>query len=279
MTSLQPSPSFAMAAYNEPPRIAELGESATVPPRRKSYGVPSMLNSLKRVTAGTAARLPLTFAVLAMIVFLASGGSQYITIGAISDNARWLRQTSQTLGVAAPLLFIIVNAGLLMLLVIPAWFCTIVAGLLFGLWIGAACAIVGTTLGATAVFLAARSGLGDLTEHAGARTAGIIGGFRRNALSYLVFLRLVPIFPFTLVNMAAALARIRLQTFVLATLIGVVPSIFIYASFGEMLMELANSAGLPATSLLQQPRFLLPLLGLAALALMPILFKRWRGRH
>ncbi|MGE0425077.1 MAG: TVP38/TMEM64 family protein [Reyranellaceae bacterium] len=238
-----------------------------------------MLNSLKRVAVGTAGRLPLMLVVLAMAVFLASGGSRYITIATISDNARWLRHTAESWGAAAPLLFIAVNAGLLMLLVVPAWFCTTIAGLLFGLWLGAACAIVGTTLGASAVFLAARAGLGGLADGAGPRAAAVVAGFRGNGLSYLVFLRLVPLFPFTLVNVAAALARIPLQTFVFATLIGTIPSILIYASFGEMLMDLAKQGGLPNTSLLQQPRFLFPLLGLAALALVPILVARWRRRR
>jgi uncharacterized membrane protein YdjX (TVP38/TMEM64 family) len=226
-----------------------------------------------------AGRLPLMFAVLAMVLFLASGGSRYVTIAAIAENARWLRHTAESWGLTAPLLFIIVNAGLLMLLVIPAWFCTIVAGLLFGFWLGAACAIIGTTLGASAVFLAARAGLSGLAEGAGPRAVAIAGGFRRNALSYLVFLRLVPLFPFTLVNVAAALAHIPLQTFVLATLTGTIPSIVIYASFGEMLMDLAEHGGLPDSSLLQQPRFLFPLLGLAALALVPILVARWWRRR
>jgi len=237
-----------------------------------------MPNLLKRVAFGMAGRLPLMLSLLAMAIFLASGGSRFVTISSISENTRWLRDTAESWGVAAPLLFIIVNASLLMVLVIPAWFCTIVAGLLFGLWLGAACAIVGTTLGASVVFLAARAGFSGLAERAGPRAAAIVGGFRKNALSYLVFLRLVPLFPFTLVNVAAALARIPLQTFVLATLIGTIPSIVIYASFGEMLMGLADRNGLPDESLLQGPQFLFPLLGLAALVLVPLLVARWRRR-
>jgi uncharacterized membrane protein YdjX (TVP38/TMEM64 family) len=238
-----------------------------------------MPNSLMRAAIGAAGRLPLLIAVLAAIFFLSFGGTQYITVAALSENARWLHHTAESWGIAAPLLFIIANAGLLMVLVIPAWFCTIVAGLLFGLWLGTACALLGTTLGASAVFLAARAGLSGLAECAGPRTATIVSGFRRNALSYLVFLRLVPLFPFTLVNVAAALARIPLRTFILATLIGTIPSIVIYASFGDLLMDLAEQGGLPDASLLHQPRFLLPLLGLAAVALVPILVARWRRRR
>lgn len=238
-----------------------------------------MPNSLKRVAIEAAGRLPLLLAVLAAILFLLFGGSRYITVAALSENARWLRRTAEGWGIAAPLLFIVANAGMLTLLVVPAWFCTMVSGLLFGLWFGTAYALLGTTLGASIVFLAARAGLSGLTGRAGRHTVTIANGFRRNAFNYLVFLRLVPLFPFTLVNVAAAMAGIPLRTYVLGTLIGTIPSVFIYASFGDLLMDLAERGALPDTSLLHQPRFLLPLLGLAAVALLPIFVTRWRRRR
>lgn len=238
-----------------------------------------MPNSLKRAAIGAAGRLPLLLAVLAAILFLSFGGSRYVTVAALSENARWLRRTAEGWGIAAPLLFIMANAGMLTLLVVPAWFCTMVGGLLFGLWFGTAYALIGTTLGASAVFLAARAGLSGLGPRAGPRTVAIADGFRRNAFNYLVFLRLVPLFPFTLVNVASAVAGIPLRTYVLGTLIGTIPSVFIYASLGDLLMDLAERGALPDTSLLQQPRFLLPLLGLAAVALLPILVARWRRRR
>jgi uncharacterized membrane protein YdjX (TVP38/TMEM64 family) len=238
-----------------------------------------MRNSLKRAAIGAAGRLPLLLVVLAAILFLLFGGSRYITVATLSENARWLRRTAEGWGIAAPLLFIIANAGMLTLLVVPSWFCTMVSGLLFGLWFGTAYALLGTTLGALAVFLAARAGLSGLAERTGRHTAIIANGFRSNAFSYLVFLRLVPVFPFTLVNVAAALAGIPLRTYVLGTLIGIIPSVFIYASLGGLLMDLAERGTLPDTSLLHQPQFLLPLLGLAALALLPILVARWRRRR
>jgi uncharacterized membrane protein YdjX (TVP38/TMEM64 family) len=238
-----------------------------------------MRNSLKRAAIGAAGRLPLLLVVLAAILFLLFGGSRYVTVATLSENARWLRRTAEGWGLAAPLLFIIANAGILTLLVVPSWFCTMVSGLLFGLWFGTAYALLGTTLGALAVFLAARAGLSGLAERAGRHTATIANGFRSNAFNYLVFLRLVPVFPFTLVNVAAALAGIPLPTYVLGTLIGIIPSVFIYASLGDLLMDLAERGTLPDTSLLHQPQFLLPLLGLAALALLPILVARWRRRR
>lgn len=238
-----------------------------------------MPNSLKRAAIGAAGRLPLLLAVVAAILFLSFGGSRYVTVAALAENARWLRRTAEGWGIAAPLLFIVAHAGMLTLLVVPAWFCTMVSGLLFGLWFGTAYALIGTTLGASAVFLAARAGLGGLGLRTGRHTATIVDGFRRNAFNYLVFLRLVPLFPFTLVNVAAAVAGIPLRTYVLGTLIGTIPSVFIYASFGDLLMDLAERGTLPDTSLLQQPQLLFPLLGLAAVALLPILVARWRRRR
>lgn len=114
-----------------------------------------MRNALKR----TAARLPLLLAVVAGIVFLAFGGARFLSLASLADNARALRQVADDWGKAAPLLFIAVNGALLMLLVVPAWFCAILGGLLFGRWLGLACALIGTTLGASGVFLMARAGL------------------------------------------------------------------------------------------------------------------------
>ncbi|MFO1084126.1 MAG: VTT domain-containing protein [Reyranellaceae bacterium] len=234
-----------------------------------------MRNALKR----TAARLPLLLAVVAGIVFLAFGGARFLSLASLADNARALRQVADDWGKAAPLLFIAVNGALLMLLVVPAWFCAILGGLLFGRWLGLACALIGTTLGASGVFLMARAGLEGLAERAGPRAARVAEGFRNNALSYLVFLRLVPLIPFSVVNFAAALARLKLGTLMLGTLIGIVPSALIYASLGDLLMDLARRGELPESNLLLEPRFLLPLLGLAALALLPIAVERWRRRR
>lgn len=94
-----------------------------------------------------------------------------------------------------------------------------------------------------------------------------------------MFLRLVPLIPFSVVNFAAALARLKLGTLMLGTLIGIVPSALIYASLGDLLMDLARRGELPESNLLLEPRFLLPLLGLAALALLPIAVERWRRRR
>ena len=105
-----------------------------------------------------------------------------------------------------------------------AVFLTVAGGFLFGLAVGASAAVIGATIGATLIFLVARTALGEpLLRRAGPRAAQLAQGFRDDAFSYLLFLRLVPAFPFFLVNLVPAFAGVRLLPFVTATALGVIP--------------------------------------------------------
>ena len=109
---------------------------------------------------------------------------------------------------------------------------TVAGGFLFGPVIGTIAAIVSALIGGTVVFLVARSACGEwLTRRAGPFAAKLAEGFRADAFSYLVFLRLVP-FPFWLINLAAALFGVRLSTFVAATAIGMLPATLTFTVFG-----------------------------------------------
>jgi uncharacterized membrane protein YdjX (TVP38/TMEM64 family) len=110
---------------------------------------------------------------------------------------------------------------------------TVIGGFLFGVLAGGAAAVVGATTGATLIFLFARTALGEpLLRRAGPRACQLAQGFRDDAFSYLLFLRLVPAFPFFLVNLVPALAGVRLAPFVAATALGVIPASFVYAFAG-----------------------------------------------
>lgn len=114
-----------------------------------------------------------------------------------------------------------------------AVFLTLAGGIMFGWLVGGLATVAAATAGATLLFLMARYALAGLVRRRlGDRVAQIAAGFRANAFSYLLFLRLVPLFPFFLVNLAPALADVRLATFVAATAIGIVPGTFAYATFG-----------------------------------------------
>ena len=135
--------------------------------------------------------------------------------------------------------------------------------------------IIGATLGATGIFLAARAGLGGLAHRAGPFIAKLEAGFRADAFNYLLVLRLVFIFPFWLVNLVPALVGVRLRTYVLATFIGIIPATFVFASLGS---GLANAVEEPGLAVLLGPSVLGPIAGLVILALVPIGYKRWRGK-
>lgn len=150
---------------------------------------------------------------------------------------------------------------------------SLAAGYVFGRWIGTALIVVAATVGATIVFLAARYVFADAARRRlGARGRSIDAGFTRNAFSWLLFLRLVPLFPFFLVNLAAALTTVGARTYALATLVGIVPGAFVYANLGEALAAIDSTRGLLSGRTL----FALTLLGV--LALTPIVVRRWKAR-
>ena len=114
-----------------------------------------------------------------------------------------------------------------------ATFLTVAGGFLFGVAVGGALAVVGAVVGATLIFLVARTALGEpLLKRAGSRAQQLACGFRADAFSYLLFLRLVPAFPFFIVNLVPAFAGVGLGPFVAATVIGVIPACFVYALAG-----------------------------------------------
>jgi len=220
--------------------------------------------------------VPLGILVLAGALFMALGGHRYLTPAALAENREWLGAMVAHAGTKAALAFILAYAGLAALSVPGSALFTIASGFLFGRWLGTAYALTGATLGATVVFLAARAGLAGLAARAGPWVRRFEAGFRRNGLNYLLVLRLVPIFPFWLINLVAGVVGLRLWVFVLGTFVGMIPGSFIYASLGSGLGTLADEGRPPDLASLSRPSILLPILGLAALALLPVVYKRWR---
>lgn len=157
---------------------------------------------------------------------------------------------------------------------------TVAGGFLFGVVWGSAYAVAGATLGALAVFLAARTALGGaLRRRAGPWVGRLQAGFAENAFSYMLFLRLVPLFPFWLVNLVPAFLGVRLRVYALATLLGIVPGVVVYASVGNGLGAVLDAGARPDLGLVFCPEVMLPLLGLAALSLLPVAVKAWRRRR
>jgi uncharacterized membrane protein YdjX (TVP38/TMEM64 family) len=219
--------------------------------------------------------IPLGLLVLAAIAFIAAGGHKYLSFATLAENRDWLCSLVKRWGFSAALIYI-ASYGLLVALSFPGGaILTIAGGFLFGTWLGALCAVIGATLGATAIFLAARAGLAGLAQRGGRFVGRLEAGFRADAFNYLLVLRLVPIFPFWLVNLVPALAGVSLATFVLATFLGIIPGAFVYASLGNGLGSVVEE---PDLAIVFKPSVLVPIIGLAVLALVPVGYKRWRDK-
>lgn len=152
---------------------------------------------------------------------------------------------------------------------------TLAGGFLFGAALGTGLTVVGATLGAMAAFQMARRLFGaDALERLGPRAARIAEGLRRDAFAYLLVLRLVPLFPFVLVNLVPALTGVRFGTFALTTLIGIIPGTAVYSLAGAGLGEVLEAGGTPQLGSILTPGVIGALIGLAALSLLSIPLRR-----
>jgi uncharacterized membrane protein YdjX (TVP38/TMEM64 family) len=221
--------------------------------------------------------IPLVLLLLAAAVFLLSGGRHYLTFAQLAAHHAELCDLAARGGVLAALGFMLAYAGLTALSVPGAMLMTLASGFLFGPWLGAIYALIGATIGATAVFLAARAGLAGLAERTGPRVQRLRNGFREDALSYLLVLRLVPIFPFWLVNLVAGASGMSLLVYIVATFFGMIPGAVVYAGIGNGVGALIEAGQHPDPYTIFRPTILLPLIGLAVLALLPVVYKRWSG--
>jgi uncharacterized membrane protein YdjX (TVP38/TMEM64 family) len=222
--------------------------------------------------------LPVAILLLGLALFLLLGLERYVSFEMLSRNHATLTAWVAGNAVLAAFLYVLAYALVVAFSLPVAVVVTLVGGFLFGVWVGTALSVIGATLGSIAVFLAARTAFYDLFHaRAGRVLARLEDGFRRDSFNYLLFLRLVPIFPFWLVNIVPALLGMKLGPYVLATLLGIVPGALVYSSVGAGLGALLDRGQAPDPGIIFEWRFLLPLLGLAVLALVPVLYMRLRG--
>ncbi|MGV8995634.1 MAG: TVP38/TMEM64 family protein [Parvibaculaceae bacterium] len=220
---------------------------------------------------------PLAILVLGFIAFFALGLQRYMTLDTLRDNRASLSQWVAAHLVLAIVIYIAAYALMAAFSLPGGLVATLTGGFLFGTWLGGGATVIGATIGASILFIAARTAFADLLRgKAGSAIARMEAGFKENAFSYLLFLRLVPVFPFWLVNLAPAFLGVSLRTFVSATLIGIIPGTFVFASIGNGLGAIFDAGGKPDFGLLRQPQIIGPLIALALLSLLPVLYRRFR---
>jgi uncharacterized membrane protein YdjX (TVP38/TMEM64 family) len=222
---------------------------------------------------GGKAAVVLAFAA-GLAAFLLLGGADLLDPATLEERRDLLRAWADRRPVLAPVAAAAVYMAAVALSIPGATVLSLAAGFLFGRWLGTAVIVVAATAGAALVFTAARYVAGDWARaRLGDRGRRLLRGFERDAFHWLLFLRLVPAFPFWAVNLAPALTGVSLRTFVAATALGILPGSFVFANLGEALGRIRS------TDDLLSPQILLALALLGLLALVPVALRRLRGRR
>jgi uncharacterized membrane protein YdjX (TVP38/TMEM64 family) len=223
--------------------------------------------------------LPLGIIGAALAVFLALGGPDYVSMDSLRDNREFLSGLVANNFVLVMLGFIATYAVLVAISFPGAGFLSIFGGFLFGTLTGGFANVIGATIGATSIFLAARYAFGDaLSKKAGPYMQKFEKGLKENELSYLFILRLIPAFPFFIVNIVPALFDVKIRNYMLSTFFGIIPGALVYASVGAGVGAIFDSGGeANLAGLMFQPKVFGPILGLIALSLLPIIYKTIKG--
>lgn len=265
------------------------------PPLRKE----TAQNMTQGATAWLKRLWPLALLAAAAVLVLVMGWQKNLSLENLAENRDALRAFIDANMVLAILGFIALYAVVVALSLPGGAVLTLAGGLLFGWFVGGIASVIGATLGAVAVFLIAKSALSDiLAAKAGPWLDRFRQGFQQDAFNYLLFLRLVPIFPFWLVNLAPGLLGVSFSTYVITTILGIIPGTFAYSLAGSGLdsvitaqqsahqsclakMGAGGQESCPYTldpGALLTPELIAGLVALGLVALVPVLVKWFRRR-
>ena len=218
------------------------------------------------------------FAVL-LGLFFAFDLDRLISYQGLAENEAALKQAVRQYPLLTGLAYMTVYVLAVTFSLPGALWLSLAGGLMFGTWAGGLMIVVSATLGASGLFVVARYIAGDsLRAKAGPALARFEASFNRDAFSYLLILRLLPIFPFFVVNLGAALVGVRYPIFAITTFFGIMPGTFVFASIGNGISVLLQRGEQPDLSVMTSPEILLPLIGLAVLSLAPMVWRRISGK-
>jgi uncharacterized membrane protein YdjX (TVP38/TMEM64 family) len=220
---------------------------------------------------------PIVLVLVLIGLALVTGVTEHLTLSELKLRRDELQALVQDYPLLSLGVYILVYVAVVSLSLPGALIMTLSGGFLFGPWIGGLAAATGASLGAAVIFLICRTAVGDaLRGKAGSTISRIEEGVRRDAFSYLLTLRLIPVMPFWLVNLAAGFVAIPLRTFLIATVLGILPGSLVYAGLGSGLGHVFASGQEPNLRVIFEPQVLLPLIGLSLLSLLPIVLRRFR---
>ncbi|MFZ5835234.1 MAG: TVP38/TMEM64 family protein [Pseudomonadota bacterium] len=221
---------------------------------------------------------PVALFLAVLWAFFAFELDKYLSFEALRENRAFLTEWTAANRGLAVLVYMAIYTVVVAFSLPGGAVMTISGGFLFGPFLATPVTVIAATLGASLLFLAARTALGDqLRARAGPAMRNMEAGFRENELSYMFVLRLVPLFPFFVVNLAPAFLGVSLRNYVIATFFGIIPGTLVYVLVGNGLGAVFDAGGTPDLTIIFKPEILLPILGLAALALIPVIYKRIQG--
>ncbi|MFN4171635.1 MAG: TVP38/TMEM64 family protein [Pseudorhodobacter sp.] len=230
---------------------------------------------------GIAQKLPILviLAVAALGAFLLR---DQLSFAALAENRETLIAFRDANYLLAVLVFVAAYTAIVGFSLPGATIATLTGGFLFGTFPGVLFNVTGATLGAMAIFLAARAGFGarfaGAMEARGGAAARLQAGLRENEWSVLFLMRLVPAVPFFLANLIPAFVGVKFHRFAISTFFGIMPGALVYTSVGAGLGEVFARGETPDLSIIFAPHVLGPILGLAALSALPILIKTFRKK-
>lgn len=222
---------------------------------------------------------PLAVLALLLVAALASGVAGKLSLETLQAEGEALQAFAHHHPLQCALIYVLIYVATVSVSLPGALILSLSAGFLFGP-LGGFLALTGVTGGSTVVYGACRTAFGDfLRRKPGALLTRIEDGFKADAFSYLLTLRLIPAFPLLLVNVASGLMKIPLRTYLLASVLGMAPSSFVYAGIGSGLGHLFAEGDPVTLATLASPRIYMPIIGLGVLALLPPLWKAARRRR
>ena len=218
--------------------------------------------------------LPVLILIGAMGLIYFLGFDKYLTLDTLRDNRTALQSYVTTHTILSPLIYIAIYSAVVALSLPGASLMSVAGGLLFGIIFGGFTAVIGATIGASILFIVARMFLSEyIRDRAGGYLKRMEKGFGENAFSYLFFLRVVPAFPFWAVNLAAAVLNVPPVTFIVATLIGIIPGTYVFVAFGAGLGDLIDAGKNVRVGDIFSTNLIIAFIGLGVLSLLPVVIK------
>jgi len=220
--------------------------------------------------------LPLLILIVIISIFYMAGAYDFVSWEVFKEHREEIKSFVAAHPVLAPIVYILIYALITALSVPAAFLVSMVGGFLFPMPLSTLYVVLGATIGAFIIFVIAKTALHEFFERKLlGRFEKMQKGFQEHAVTYLLLLRLVPLFPFWLVNISAAVFNVSSLTFLWTTMIGIIPGAFVYTEAGRGIDRFLDTEGVITLWSLLNPSIIVAFIGIIILAFIPMIVKYW----